>query len=167
MIVFSNPSKPDAELLTREEKQNMLFFVNAVSVFADTLEGLEKRLGMIDNGVERAKRVRDEGVALVEELRTTIPTKQRVSLRNKGMDLELRMVPKYTPFEKCDLIPKEDLEELVDAAQIKCRECTLTPEESKGCALFKVFANVTPMPTYEHGFLCVYNMAEWEKKHGK
>ena len=167
MKVFANPSRPDAVLLTRSEKENALFFINAVSVFADAYDHLIQRFEMIDNGVERAKHIRDEALALMEEFRTTIPHKQRVNLMNIGSDMQMRMVPKYTPLQNCDLIPKKDLEELVDAAQIKCRECTLGPEESKNCELFKIYANVTPMPTYEYGFLCVYNLSGWEKKHGK
>ena len=75
---------------------------------------------------------------------------------------ETRMVPKMTPSKTTVLVQKEEFRQLVDAAQVKCSECTDDSEQCKACGLFKLLKIVVPLESYEGTFLCPYNLAGWE-----
>lgn len=162
MVKFTIPSRPDAVLMKRQEKEHMLFFINAVSILADTVDNIPERIGMIENGMERAEKLRDDALKMLEDLRVTIPEKQRANLANMGMDMSMRMVPKMSPMGENMLIPKENFRELVDAAKTKCGECALDNEECVKCQLFQVLSATLPLNRYDGVFLCPYNLAVWE-----
>ena len=165
---FLNPSRPDAEVLTSGEKAEMLFFVNAVSLIHDANDRLKNRIAMVENGPERIKRIADESYQLLEDIRVTIPEKQRRNLRNISMDMEIRMVPKMSPKHSNVIMTEDNFRELVNAARAKCKECTLDEDECQTlCDLFELLAAILPISEYKSGFLCPYNLANWGDGDGK
>ena len=159
---FANPSRADAYDMTRNEKASLQYMAHAVSALVEAKEDLKTRLGMIENGGERMAKLADEAINMLTELRMTVPEKQRISMVNTTKDYEIRLVPKFTPSTHNVVVQKEDFRELVDAAQVKCRDCTLDNEECRQCKLYKLLVTVLPMDSYEGTFLCPYNMAIWE-----
>ena len=158
---FVVPSREDAWDITRNEKIALMFLMNATSAIQDSVSDLAKRLEKIDGGEQMMKELAELSVKLLTEIRRTIPEDQRASLNNVSKDMEMRLVPKMTPSKTTVLVQKEDFRALVDAAQVKCRECADDSEQCKGCGLFKLLKVVVPLETYEGTFLCPYNMAGW------
>ena len=159
---FVVPSRNDAWDVTRQEKMSILFLMNTVSSMMDSREELKDRVSRIDGGAELMDTMVDSSEKLLTEIRRTIPEDQRVSINNISKDMEMRMVPKMTPSKTTVLMQKEDFRNLVDAAQVKCRECTDDSEQCKACGLFKLLKVVVPLETYDGTFLCPYNLAGWE-----
>jgi hypothetical protein len=159
---FVNPSKDDAWDLTRNEKTSLQFLAHAVSALVAAQDDLSERLDRIENGQGRMKAIADESIQLLTEVRQTVPEKQRMNLVNISKDYEVRLVPKFTPSTHNVVVQKEDFRELVDAAQAKCKDCTLDNEECRKCKLYQLLVTVLPMDHYDGVFLCPYNMAEWE-----
>lgn len=159
---FVVPSRDDAWNVTRNEKIAILFLMNTVSAMMDSRDDLKDRVSRIDGGAELMDTMVNSAEKLLTEIRRTIPTEQRMNINNVSKDMEMRMVPKMTPSKTTVLMQKEDFRQLVDAAQIKCRECTDDSEECKACRLFKLLKNVVPLERYDGTFLCPYNMAGWE-----
>ena len=162
MVKFSIPSRPDAWEMNRNEKQNMMFYLNASSIFADVIDNLRPRLERVENGVERAQKLQDDAVKLLEDIRVTIPEKQRANLYNTSLDPKMQLVPKYTPAGKTVIVPQDDFRELVDAAKVKCGDCVIDSDDCHKCELFKLFTAVLPLNRYDGTFLCPYNLAEWQ-----
>ena len=161
-VNFVVPSRDDAWDVTRQEKMSILFLMNTVSAMMDSRDDLKDRVSRIDGGSELMDTMVDSAEKLLTEIRRTIPTDQRVSINNISKDMEMRMVPKMTPSKTTVLVQKEDFRQLVDAAQVKCRECTDDSEQCKVCGLFKLLKVVVPLERYDGTFLCPYNMAGWE-----
>lgn len=159
---FVVPSRDDAWDVTRQEKMSILFLMNTVSAMMDSREELKDRVSRIDGGQELMDTMVDSSEKLLTEIRRTIPEDQRVSINNVSKDMEMRMVPKMTPSKTTVMVQKEDFRQLVDAAQVKCRECTDDNEQCKACGLFKLLKVVVPLETYYGTFLCPYNLAGWE-----
>jgi len=159
---FVIPSREDAWDVTRQEKMSILFLMNTVSSMMDSREELKDRTSRIDGGAELMDTMVESADKLLMELRRTIPEDQRVSINNISKDMEMRMVPKMTPSKTTVLVQKEDFRQLVDAAQVKCRECTDDSEQCKACGLFRLLKVVVPLERYDGTFLCPYNMAGWE-----
>lgn len=162
MTMFANPSRADAWALTRHEKMSMMFLMNTVSALIDSKEDLADRLKRIDGGTERMATLADTSMGLLDDLRTTIPTNQRVNLNNTAKDYEMRLVPKMTPNKTNVVVQKEEFRKLVNAAQVKCRECTLNDEECKQCELYQLLTVILPMEKYNALNLCPYMIADWE-----
>ena len=160
--LFVHPTRPDAKDMTRDEKACLTFLMNAASALMDAQGDLAERLKMIDGGPELMKTVAEGSVKLLTELRMTIPERQRTSLANTAKDYEMRLVPKMTPSKICVIVQKEDFRELVNAAQVQCRECAELNEDCGKCKLFRLLQVILPLDSYDTTFLCPYNMAEWE-----
>lgn len=159
---FVVPSRKDAWDVTRQEKMSILFLMNTVSAMIDSRDELNDRVSRIDGGAELMDTMVDSADKLLTEIRRTIPEDQRVSINNVSKDMEMRMVPKMTPSKTTVLIQKEDFRQLVDAAQVKCRDCTDDSEQCRECGLFKLLKIVVPLERYDGTFLCPYNLAGWE-----
>ena len=160
--VFAVPSREDAWDVKRQEKLSILFLMNTVSAMMDSRDELADRISKIDGGRELMDTMVESSEKLLTEIRRTIPEDQRRSINNISKDMEMRMVAKMTPMKTTVLVQKDDFKTLVDAAQIKCRECTDDSEQCKTCELFRLLKIVVPLETYEGTFLCPYNMAGWE-----
>ena len=139
----------------------MLFFMNAVSIFQDVRECLENRLSRTDGAKELADKVAEDSLKLLEELRVTIPEKQRQNLYTTGIDQKMQMVPKMMPSGDNMIIPQDDFRELVDASRAKCGECALDSEDCKQCKLYQLYLSILPLNRYDGVFLCPYNLAVW------
>lgn len=159
---FVVPSRDDAWNVTRNEKIAILFLMNTVSAMMDSRDDLKDRVSRIDGGAELMDTMVNSAEKLLTEIRRTIPTEQRMNINNVSKDMEMRMVPKLTPSKTTVLVQKEEFRQLVDAAQIKCRECTDDSEQCTACGLFKLLKVVVPLETYDGTFLCPYNLAGWE-----
>ena len=160
-MTFARPSRPDARELTRDEKMLITFLTNTVSALAETKDGLTARIGMIDGGRERLDRLVEESLDLLEDVRMTIPEKQRRSLARTAQDYEIRLTPKFTPSTHNVVVEKEDFRKLIDSAQVRCRECVEDNEECRKCDLYQLLTVVIPLDSYDGVMLCPYNMAEW------
>lgn len=158
---FAIPSRADARDLSRREKMSITFLMNATSSLADAKDELNGRLDMIDGGHELMDRLVEDSQKLLTEVRKTIPERQRTHLANTANDFEMRLVPKMTPAKTSVVMQKEEFRELVNAAQVKCRECLDDGQECKQCKLYQLLTVVLPMDEHEDGMLCPYNMAEW------
>lgn len=159
---FAIPSREDAWNLTRSERMSLLFLMNTVSAMLDAKKDLAERLDRIDGGHELMDTMCDSALKVLEEVRKTIPENQRVSVNNVTKDMEMRMVPKMAPTKTNVIMPREELRELIDAAQVKCRDCVEDGEECKACGLYKVLTSVVPLEKHGETMLCPYNMAVWE-----
>ena len=159
---FVVPSREDAWDVTRPEKLSILFLMNTVSAMMDSREELKDRVSKIDGGPEMMETMCTVSEKLLTEIRRTIPTAQRHNINNVSRDMEMRMVPKATPSKTTVLMQKEEFRSLVDAAQVKCRDCVDDNTECRQCKLFQLLQVILPMDRYDVGQLCPYNMAGWE-----
>lgn len=158
---FVNPSREDAYELTRKEKASMQYIAHAASALEEAKDDLGERLGHVDNGAERMAKLSADAIQLLTELRMTVPERQRMSMINTAKDMEIRLVPKFTPTSHNVVVQKEDFRELVNCAQAKCRECAYDDEECKACRLYQLLSVILPMDDYHWHHLCPY-VAEWE-----
>ena len=161
---FANPSREDAWDLTRNEKMCLTFLTNTASALAESKDGLSERIDRIEHGQDRIDRLVSDSLELLNDIRMTVPEKQRVSLVNTANDYEIRLTPKYTPSSHNVIVQKEDFRTLVDAAQAKCVECTDDNEECRKCKLFNLLVTVLPLDSYDGTFMCPYSQLihQWE-----
>lgn len=162
MKQFAIPSRDDAWMVTRREKVSILFLMNTVSSMMDSREELKDRISRIEGGTAAMDQMCQNAEWLLTEIRKTIPTEQRKNINNVSKDMEMRMVPKMTPSKTTVLMQKEEFRALVDAAQVKCRECTDDNEECRKCKLFQLLTVILPMDRYDDSYLCPYNARDWE-----
>lgn len=159
---FTVPSREDAWDITRSEKLCILFLMNTVSAMIDSKKDLADRVSRIEGGPELMETMVNSAEKLLTEVRRTIPERQRVSLSNVAKDMEMRLAAKAMPHRTTVLLEKEEFRELVDSAQVKCRECTEYSETCGNCKLFQLLKVVVPLERYDGTLLCPYNMAGWE-----
>lgn len=159
---FAIPSRDDAWLMTRREKCCLTFLMNTASSLMESKDDLADRLEKIENGKERMESLATESLNLLNDIRSTIPEKQRNSLANTAEDYEMRLVPKFTPKKTSVVVCGEDFKTLVDAAQTKCASCAELNEECHECKLFQLLTTILPLDRYDTTMLCPYNMARWE-----
>ena len=159
---FAIPSREDAWDVTRGEKLSILFLMNTVSSMMDSREELRNRVSRIEGGQEMMDTMCTVSEKLLNEIRRTIPEKQRHNINNISKDMEMRLRPKQTPSETNVVIDKEDFREIIDATQVRCRECTDDNEECKKCDLYKLLLIHLPLDRYDGTFLCPYNNRDWE-----
>lgn len=158
---FTIPSREDAWDLTRGEKVCVMFLMNVVSALEDAKGELADRLTKIDGGTEMMRDLTENAHKLLDDVRRTIPERQRINLNNVAHDYELRLTPKLTPSKTSVVVSKDEFKNLVDAAQVRCRECVDDSEEAKKCELYKLLATVIPLDSWPEISLCPYNMAGW------
>lgn len=156
------PSRADAVRLNRTEKTSMLLLSYAAAIIEDLPDEIGDRIAMVENGPERIRKISAEINDLLQEIRVTIPMNQRQNLVNTVDDYEARFVPKATPYGANVLIQREEFRELVDAARIKCRECTEDDENCEKCKLYQLLTVVLPLDEYHGVMLCPYNLGEWK-----
>ena len=162
MMQFVNKSREDAREMTRREQTCLTFLMNAASALMEAKDDLAGRLTMIDGGKELMDTIADGCVKLLTEVRMTIPERQRNNLANTASDYEMRLVPKFTPTKTNVIIQKEEFRKLVDAAQVKCRDCVEDGTHCKACELYQLLTTILPLEAHDETMLCPYNLAEWE-----
>ena len=143
--------------------QSMQWLLNALSSISYARDDLGARLGYIPDGKKRMNMLYGSARKIYHDLQGTIPDKQLRQIRNSAHDLEVRMVPKLTPQAVTVLLDKETAMELVDAAQVKCRDCVMDNEEARDCKLCKILEVMVPLSSYD-SLLCPYSLATWEEK---
>ena len=156
------PSREDARELRRYEKTCLTFLTNAVSALTESKDDLKDRIAMIDGGPEMMERLVTDSLELLNQVRMTIPERQRINLINTAKDYDIRLVPKLTPGSNNVIVQKEEFRKMIDAAQVKCRDCVEDCDECRKCELYQLLITILPMDTYEGSMLCPYNLAEWE-----
>lgn len=162
MSRFAIPSREDAWNLNRNEKMCVVYLTNVLSMLEFAKEDLKSRLEKIEGGEQGLEELTKGGLKLLEEVRKTIPERQRLSLMHTATDYEMRLVPKYTPQKDAVLISKKEMKELVNAAQAKCRDCIDDSDDAKKCGLYMLLCDILPLEKYEDRGLCPYNMSTWE-----
>lgn len=158
---FARDSRPDAVRLTRSEKMAMILLAHAATTLDDLQQDLSDRLGMVENGAERLKKLSHDVDELLNDIRVTVPENQRKHLQNTGFDYEMRIAPKAQPSVTNVLMEKEEFRMLTDCARAKCTDCTLDDNECEECKLFRLLTSILPMDDYHYSSLCPYNMAGW------
>ena len=149
--------------LTRMEMTAMNWLYAALSSCLHGQEDLAKRLEIVPDGPQRYAKMVDDLSSIVNDLTGTMPDKQKTKVRNMMHDMELRLVPKMTRRDVAVVLAKEDAMTLLDLAkENKCVMCMLDSEECRKCDLYKIMEAETPLEEYK-GYLCPYNLAEWEK----
>lgn len=156
-----SPSREDAVRLNRQEKMGMITLAYVATCLEDMQEEMQDRLGMIEDGPERLKRVAEETDKLLNELRLTIPINQRMNLQNTAQEYEVRLTPKATPGKTTVVMHKDEFKEMVDYARAMCMDCMLNETECEKCNLFQMLTVLLPLDDYKNGMLCPYNMGEW------
>lgn len=156
------PSRDDAVRLNRSEKQSMIVMAYVATVFDDMRKELAGRLEMVEDGPKRMDALSKDADDLLDGLRKTIPTNQRMSIQRTIEDYEMRLVPRATPSRTTVVMTQDEFKSLVDAARVKCRECTEDDKTCGRCELFKLLTVVLPLDEYEGWMLCPYNMGEWK-----
>lgn len=154
-------SRADAVRLTRTEKMGMILLAHAATTLDDLQADFSGRLGMVENGAERLKKLSEDTDSLLNDLRATVPQNQRMHLQNTAMDYEMRLAPKAQPSETNVIMDKEEFREIVECARAKCVDCTMDDEECSNCKLFQLLTVVLPMDDYHYGAMCPYNLAGW------
>lgn len=155
------PSRDDAVRLRRSEKRSMMFLIGMCNTMDEFLRDLHDRLGMIENGEERMRKLLDDCCTLMEEVRMTIPLEQRLGIENTANDYKMALCPKVQSFSDNNIVSEDELKALVDASRTLCRECVNDDKECEKCDLFRLLSCVLPMENYHYSELCPYNLAEW------
>lgn len=159
---LAKPSRKDAMRLTRNEKLAMLWMYQVDTVLNDVAVELSGRLGMVDGGEERLKRIAEETDQLIEDLRVTIPENQRMNIHHTAKDCEMRLAPKATPQKTSIVMQKEEYRTLVDFARARCQDCTEDDVSCGKCELYQLLTVITPLDDYHSVFLCPYNLGKWK-----
>lgn len=149
------------ERMTRTEMNGMKYGSACLSNLMYFEKDMEKRAGMIPDGVKRLHEAIEGYRAVYHDLCGTMPEKQQKALANVCRDMEVRLVPKGTPTNTTVTWDKDDAMELVDAAQAKCLDCFRDYEDSEGCPLRQLLESVVPLDRYS-ALSCPYNNATWE-----
>lgn len=157
-----NPSREDAVRLTRDEKIAMMWMYQVATVLCEAPKELQRRIGMIENGPERMRKLTEEVEKLIIDLRVTIPENQRMNLHRTAQDCEMRLAPKASPMKTTVVLQKEEYRQLVDAARVKCSDCAEDDTSCEKCGLFQLMTVINPLDDYHNSFLCPYNLREWK-----
>lgn len=153
----------DRERMTRAEMTAMHWIYSAVNSVLHGKEDLAQRLECIPNGKRRYNMMMGHLFSIANDLTGTIPEKQRTKIRNIMNDMEIRLVPKMMARDVSVVMTKEDAMQLLDYAKAaKCAFCTEDNESCRKCPLYRIMEAEVPLEKYD-GFLCPYNLAEWEE----
>ena len=158
----ADPSREDAVRMVRSEKMGMVALAYAATILEDLQTEMKERLKMVENGTERLKKLSEDTDKLLDELRVTIPIRQRLSISNISEDSEMRLTPKAKPKETTVILGKEEFRELVDFARAKCSECFKDDQECNECGLYDLLTAILPLDNYHNSMLCPYNLGEWK-----
>lgn len=157
------PSREDAVHATRQEKMSIICLSYAATVLDDLKDEIPDRIGMIENGELRRQWLSNELDQFLDDIRKTVPMNQRLNMQNTAKDYEMRLAPRAAPYYSNVIMQAEEFRTLVDAARIKCRECTEDDEECVNCKLFRLLSAIMPMEDYHMMTLCPYNLGEWRE----
>jgi len=152
------------ERVNRQEMTALRWCVAAINNVAYAKDDLQKRLDCIPGARVRWAMMLGSFQRLMDELLGTIPIKQHLAIQNVTTDMELRMVPKFTPPPNRACVQLEDLSFLIRAAQKNdawCMSCTLNGEECRQCKLYQILESLTPQQEWGDSTICPYNREDW------
>lgn len=147
--------------LTRIERTSLIVLICLETLANDCESDLGGRIPDREAWTVSAEKAKAELGKMISMVLATLLPEQLQHLKKTARDYELRLKPKLTPRDSNQVLDKETLRTLIDAAQAKCTDCFKSEAESRNCKLQKLLAILTPMPSYDTG-LCVYNNREWE-----
>lgn len=160
---FYQLPEEDCERLNSTEMRAIRWSLAAINSIAYAEEDLAHRLECIPNGRLRWRLMLGQLRALCNDLIGTTPRKQCNTIKNTMKDMELRMVPKFTPRDSRVVMDAPDLGYLVTLAKKEaCTACILTDDECRQCELYKILESAVPLEDYGDGSICPYNMLKWE-----
>lgn len=152
----------DCERLNRTEMTALRWSLAAVNSCAYAQDDLAKRLECIPDGKVRWRLMLGQLRALCNDLLGTTPRKQCLTIKHVMDDMELRMVPKFTPVPDRVCMGVDDLSYLVRAAKKDiCVGCILTGDECRKCELYRILESVSPMEDWGDSMMCPYNRDDW------
>ena len=153
----------DCERMTRPEMDAMKFGSACLSNLMFFEHDLQDRLECVPGGKHRIKLVIGQFRSLYKDICGTMQMKQKLNLVNVAKDMEVRLVPKMSPNRTTVTLEKDIAMELIDAAQMKCRECICDYNESRNCKLCHLLETVIPLDRYS-AMSCPYSIATWEEE---
>ena len=152
----------ECERLNRTEMVAMKWMIAAVNTCAYGQDDLAKRLESIPNGKSRFRLMLGQLRAIVNDLIGTMPVKQVLTVRNLMKDMELRLVPKFTPYDKRVSMDIDDLSYIVSAAKKDhCLACVRTGDECRKCRLYQILESVAPLNDWGDSTMCPYMREDW------
>lgn len=153
------------ERLRASEMAAMRWLTAAVHIVAEAQDDLATRLECIPNGKSRYRLMRGHLRAIVNDICGTMPEKQKNQIVNMTRDMELRMVPRYSPGTARMILNKEEANYLVDHAKADvCSACILNGEECRTCEMYQMLEAITPLEDWGDSTMCPYNRKDWKDK---
>ena len=125
-----------------------------------TKDDMQSRLALIPDGKQRMDALLDDASALVKDILATGPESQKKQLYNTMKDYKIELMPKLSYGSSNIVLSKEQVKQLIDVAQEKCKHCIEDPESAQKCALYK-FLVITALPDSYNTLLCPYSQAKW------
>ena len=123
-------------------------------------EDMARRFDMVENGNERIEKLIDDTSSILSDILATAPNHQRLQFKNSLKDYRVELIPKLTPGSSNVLMTKQQVKDLINLAQEKCKTCLESAEQAKDCPLAKMM-DVTALPDTYDSVLCPYSRAEW------
>lgn len=158
---YQLPEK-DCERLNRSEMNAMRWCLAAINSVAYAQDDLAKRLECIPNGKVRWRLMLGQLRALLDDILGTIPKAQCKNIKHVMDDMELRMVPKYTPKTDRVNMGIEQLSWLVNAARKDtCMSCIRNGDECRTCDLYKILESIAPREEWGPITMCPYYNDDW------
>lgn len=158
---FSWP-KEDCERVNHQEMVALRWCLAAINSVAYAKDDLAKRLECIPAGRRRWAMLLGSFRSLMDELLATVPTKQCLSIRNVMDDMELRMVPKFTPKSNRVSMDVADLSYIVNHAKKDiCSACILNGDECRQCELYQILESIAPRKDWGSSTICPYMKDDW------
>ena len=155
----------ECERLNRAEMNSVRWCLAAVNSVAYAKDDLQKRLERIPNGKRRWNLMLGQLRALLNDIIGTVPKKQCNTIKNVMNDMELRMVPKFSPGGNRVSMGVEDLSLLVNAAKKDyCLSCIRNGDECKKCELYQVLESIAPLNDWGSSTICPYMREDWMER---
>ena len=128
-------------------------------------EDLKDRLQMIPDGMNRSETMIESLEALMLDMTGTVPEKQRKTIVNIEKDMDLRLVPKFTPMTNRCVMDVRDLAYIVRAAKKDiCLGCVMDGIECKECELYQILASITPPEDWGEDTRCPFDREDWYER---
>lgn len=152
----------ECKRLNRTEMAGARWSLAALSSLVYAQDDLKERLKMIPDGTERWSGMVETLRSLMNDVLGTVPRRQCVTIKNVMNDMDLRMVPRYTPKANRVSMGEEDLSYLVDHAKTDiCTACTLNGDECRTCELYRILESIAPQQDWGDSTVCPYMREDW------
>ena len=153
----------ECERVTRQEMNACKLLTTLVSIMNYAKDDLKKRLEIIPDGQTRMNSAVSEMDSILTDICGTINIRQAKQLLNASNELELRLVPRFSPDHTAVQLNKAEYKDLIDCAREKCKFCTENGESCRDCRLYGVLIERVPLEDYGDGICCPYAYVEWEE----